>query len=201
MEEAKMIEKQELIKKAWSIAHAFLKDGNHDINHIRRVLNNAITIWETEGGNIFAIKLACILHDIGRPIERLTGEDHAKISAQIAKRLLTLWNVEEEIQKIVYDAIYNHRFSNKREPKTIEGKILSDADKIDAIGAIGIARVFKHNCTRPIEEDLQHFYEKILKLPKHMYTETGYKLATKRIKLVKLFIKQLEEEIDVVHKT
>ena len=196
-----MTKEQELIEKAWAIAHAFLKDGNHDINHIRRVLNNAITIWKTEGGNIFAIKIASILHDIGRPIETLTGEDHAKISAQIAKRLMSLWNVGEDIQNMVYDAIYNHRFSNKQEPKTIEGKILSDADKLDAIGAIGIARVFKHNCLRTIEEDLQHFYEKILKLPQYMYTETGYKLATKRIKLVKLFIKQLEEEIDVVHKT
>lgn len=195
-----MIEEKELIEKVWSIAYAFLKNGNHDINHIRRVLKNAITIWETEGGNIFAIKLASILHDIGRPIETLTGEDHAKISAQIAKKLMTLWNVEEEIQDIVYDAIYNHRFSSKQEPKTIEGKILSDADKLDAIGAIGIARVFKHNCLRPIEEDLKHFYEKILKLPQYMYTETGYKLATERIKLVKLFIKQFKEEIDVVQK-
>ena len=195
-----MTKEQELIEKAWAIAHAFLKDGNHNINHVKRVLNNAITICKIEGGNIFAIKLASILHDIGRPIETLTGEDHAKISARIAKNLLTLWNVEEEIQDIVYDAIYNHRFSNKQEPKTIEGKILSDADKLDAIGAIGIARVFKHDCLRTIEEDLQHFYKKILKLPQYMYTKTGHKLATTRIKLVKLFIKQLEEEINVVQK-
>ncbi len=187
---------EEIISSAWWVAHAFLDSGNHDIGHIKRVFRNATLIWEKEGGNLFAIKLSAILHDIGRPIENLTGWDHAEVSANITKRLLKSWNVSSNIIDIVYDAIYSHRFSKGRIPQTLEGKILSDADKLDALGAIGIARVFKHAPNRPIEEDINHFYEKIIKLPNLMYTETGYNLAIERVGVVEYFLEHIEKELD-----
>jgi uncharacterized protein len=190
------VTEEEIINEAWKVAHAFLDSGNHDIGHVKRVLRNATLIWEKEGGNLFAIKLSAILHDIGRPIEDLTGWDHAEVSANIAKRLLYLWNIPDKIIKIVYDAIYNHRFSKGRTPQTIEGKILSDADKLDALGAIGIAMVFKHDCGRAIEDDIKHFYEKIVKLPHLMYTEAGYKLAIERLKVVEYFLEQIQKELN-----
>jgi len=157
------VENTDIINKAWQTAKAFYTNGNHDIGHVKRVVSLSMEIQKREGGNKLALILAAILHDIGRIVEDITGEDHAQISADISKKLLRLWHVNSEIEETVYDAIFNHRYSKKRAPKTIEGKILSDADKLDALGAIGIARVFKHDPRRSIYEDVNHFYEKILK--------------------------------------
>ena len=188
--------KKDTESQAWQVAYAFLgKHGTHDISHVKRVYKVAIHIGKQEGGDLESIKFAAILHDIGRPIEDITGEDHAYISANIARRLLTLWKVSQKTIDTVYDAILNHRFSKGRTPQTLEGKIISDADKIDALGAVGIVRVFKHDCNRSITQDIQHFYEKILKLPEMMYTPTGYKIAIEKKKFVIDFLEQLEEEI------
>lgn len=184
-----------IIQRAWRVAEAFLKEGTHGMGHVRRVYRLATEICQREGGNLFAVQVAAILHDIARPIEDITGWDHAEVSAEIAKRLLRLWGVSEDIIATVYDAIYSHRFSKGRIPKTLEGKILSDADKLDALGAIGIARVFKHNPNRPIEDDIQHFHEKILKLPSLMHTPTAKQLASQRVKIIQDFLRQLEGEM------
>ncbi len=187
----------ELLEKLWRVAKAFLeRKGTHDIGHVKRVYKLASMICKKESCDINAVQIAAILHDIGRPIEDITGEDHATISANIATRLLQLWKVENETIEKVYDAIINHRFSKGRVPTTWEGKVLSDADKLDALGAVGVARVFKHDCSRPIEKDIEHFYEKILKLPDLMYTDTGRKLAQERKKFVEYFLETLKKEID-----
>jgi len=130
--------KKDTESQAWQVAYAFLgKHGTHDISHVKRVYKVAIHIGKQEGGDLESIKFAAILHDIGRPIEDITGEDHAYISANIARRLLTLWKVSQKTIDTVYDAILNHRFSKGRTPQTLEGKIISDADKIDDFYDLG----------------------------------------------------------------
>ncbi|RLF88620.1 phosphohydrolase, partial [Thermococci archaeon] len=120
-------------------------------------------------------------------------EDHAKESAKIAGEVL---KGHPKVREVVH-AIEAHRFSNKIRPKTLEAKILSDADKIDALGAVGVARVFMYSGEhgRSIEDSIRHFKEKILKLKDLMYTDTGKRIAQERHKFVEMFLKQLEKEL------
>ena len=115
--------------------------------------------------------------------------------------------------KIISDAIKEHSFSKGKIPSTIEGKILQDADRLDAIGAIGLARVFSFSGSnnRPFYDPkdpfsknrnlndnkwaLDHFYEKLLILEQKMNTKTGKLLAKKRTKVLKDFLKEIKNEI------
>jgi len=90
-----------------------------------------------------------------------------------------------------------HRFRKGVIPKTLEAKILQDANRLDALGAIGIYRVIVHSCIhkRSIQETIQHFEEKILRLKDFIHTETAKRIAAKKIKIVGDFVKRLKEEI------
>ena len=119
---------------------------------------------------------------------------------------------DDEI-KIISDAIKEHSFSKGKIPSSIEGKILQDADRLDAIGAIGLARVFSFSGSnnRPFYDPndpfsrnrsvndnkwaLDHFFEKLLTLEKKMNTKTGKILAKNRTKILKNFLKELKSEI------
>ena len=114
---------------------------------------------------------------------------------------------------IISDAIHDHSFSQQRTPKTIEGKILQDADRLDALGAIGIARVFATGgllkrpfyniddpfCKKRNPDDkiwtLDHFFQKLLKLESLMNTKSGKLEAKKRTRVLKEFLKQLKHEL------
>ena len=130
-----------------------------------------------------------------------------------AKTILKKYDFTSDEITIVCDAISEHSFSQKKIPKTIEGKILQDADRLDALGAIGIARVFATGgslrrpfynlddpfCKKRIPDDqtwtLDHFFEKLLKLEFLMNTNSGKIEAKKRTKILKDFLKQLKHEI------
>ena len=120
--------------------------------------------------------------------------------------------VEQEII-IISDAIRDHSFSQNKIPKTLEGQILQDADRLDALGAIGIARVFATGgslkrpfyniddpfCKRRIPDDkiwaVDHFFQKLLKLESLMNTKSGKVEAKKRTRILKEFLNQLKQEI------
>lgn len=169
--------------------------GTHGWEHIMRVCSLCLKIAEREKGYVdeFSLMLSCLLHDIARVKE---GGDHALESAKVAKEILHWLNIEDETIAIVEDAISSHSYSARRTPNTLEGKILSDADKIDALGAIGVARVFEFSGAngRSLEESVNHFREKILKLPSLMLTEEGKKIAVERSKFVEEFLRELEQE-------
>ncbi|MFA5754313.1 MAG: HD domain-containing protein [Patescibacteria group bacterium] len=118
----------------------------HDINHVMRVYNLALTIAEGEGEvNWEVLQAATLLHDIGGARETAdpTGKtDHAVESARMAGPILTEAGFSPEKIKHVQECIVSHRYKTDNEPQTLEAKILFDADKLDALGAIGLARAF-----------------------------------------------------------
>ena len=185
-------------------------DPAHDFEHIMRVYRNVEKICKTETGNKKLILSAVLLHDI---IKSKTQKNSAEKSAKLAEKILKENHFTSDEIGLVSDAIREHSFSKGKIPSTPEGKILQDADRLDAIGAIGVARVFSfsgsHNRSfydphdpfsknRNLDDGkwaLDHFYEKLLKLEAKMNTKTGKLLAKKRTKILKNFLKEIKREI------
>ena len=189
----------EIFRRAYEFAvKHYKKGGTHGLDHVLRVLNLALKIGEAEGADLEIIALAAILHDIARTLEEKNLiSNHAIESAKMAEEFLR--SIDYPRAKEVHDAIISHSFSSGIDAKTLEAKVLSDADKIDAIGAIGVARVFMYSGEhgRTLEESIEHFYEKILKLKDMMYTTTGKKIAEERHKYTEEFLKRLREELSL----
>jgi uncharacterized protein len=122
------------------------KDAAHDIDHILRVYNLALTIAkEEEGVDSEVLQAAVLLHDIGaaQEAEDASGRiDHAVIGAEMAGPILRAAGFSTEKIRHVQDCILSHRYRNDCQPATIEAKILYDADKLETVGAVGIARSF-----------------------------------------------------------
>ncbi len=189
-----------LIEKAREFAKSFFeREGTHGFSHVERVFNLCMNIGEKEGADLEVLALASLLHDIARPLEDAGKvDDHAIESARIARRFLKSLGYPDDKVEAVAHAIESHRFSRGPEPRTLEAKILSDADKLDAMGAIGIARVFMYSGEhgRDIDASLKHFEEKILKLKDLMYTETARGIAEERHRFTLEFIERLRLEIE-----
>ena len=164
----------------------------HDRDHSKRVKLLALYISEREGGDPKVIEVAADLHDIARD-----RDNHAMEGAKIAEDVLRKKGYPEDFIKKVCHCIEAHSFSSGVEPKTIEAKILSDADKLDAMGAIGIARAFMFAGEKgeSLEEVLRHFEEKLLKLKDFLYTETAKKIAEERHSFLEEFYRRLINEI------
>ena len=178
-------------------------EGGHDWYHIERVWNTARYIREQEGsGDLLTIELAALLHDISDA--KFNGGDD-EIGSRMASEFLLEQGVDREIlehvQTIIKHVSYKGGFSQDQ-ISTIEFHIVQDADRLDAIGALGIARAFNyggfknrpiHNPEMPLQEykdskayhksdapTINHFYEKLLKLKDLMNTSTGLKMAEER---------------------
>lgn len=193
------------------------KDSAHDWWHVKRVYNNAMLINEVEKGNKFIIAVTCLLHDI---------YDHKFSKGNIKANLTNLlMNLDlyrffkfEDIQNIL-NSCQNLGFSSNLDglkELSKEGKIVQDADRLDAIGAIGIARVFTYGgknekaIYNPDEEDviitnkqyckqgsntsISHFYDKLLKIKGLMNTDTAKKIAEHRQKYMEQFLEEFYEE-------
>jgi len=189
-------------------------DPAHDFDHIMRVYKNAQQIIKKEKVNETLVLSAVLLHDVvSFPKSDKRSKNSSIESAKKAKTILKKYDFTSDEITIVCDAISEHSFSQKKIPKTIEGKILQDADRLDALGAIGIARVFATGgslrrpfynlddpfCKKRIPDDqtwtLDHFFEKLLKLEFLMNTKSGKIEAKKRTNILKDFLKQLKHEI------
>ncbi|MGB0855974.1 MAG: HD domain-containing protein [Nitrosopumilus sp.] len=189
-------------------------DVTHDFEHILRVYKNAQKICKKEKANEKLVLSAVLLHDLvlyskSDKRSKLSSIQSAKKSKQILKKYGFL---KEEII-VISDAIRDHSFSQHKIPNSLEGKILQDADRLDALGAIGIARVFAmggflgrpfYNPTDPFciqrnPDDsiwtVDHFFEKLLKLESLMNTKSAKVEAKKRTKILKEFLAQLKGEI------
>ena len=189
-------------------------DSAHDYEHTMRVYKNAQQICKKEKANETLVLSAALLHDIvsyskSNKRSKLSSIDSAKKS----KNILEKFNFSKKDITIILDAIRDHSFSQNKIPKTLEGKILQDADRLDALGAIGIARVFATGgslkrpfynikdpfCKRRTPDDhtwtVDHFFEKLLKLESLMNTKSGKVEAKKRTRILKEFLNQLKQEI------
>ena len=148
--------------------------GGHDADHTMRVYRNALQIAKNEiGCDLEIIALSALLHD---------ADDYKLFSTQNNANARTFLD--------------GQRVAGKR-PETIEGKIVQDADRLDAIGAIGIARTFAYGGEhdRPLDASIQHFYDKLLLLKDEMNTNTAKDLAEKRHSFLLMFLKEYNEEI------
>ena len=187
----------------------------HDWHHVRRVARLAETLVESGDESdvdedvLFA---AVWLHDVGRTKEdRGEIEDHAEWGASEAADVLGDLGVDDETIAAVQHCIRAHRYSNDVEPETREAEILSDADNLDALGAVGIARVFAYGgeLGQPLydpdlppeaddsaagETQFNHIHRKILDLPDRMYTDAGREIAAERSDYVAEFADRFERE-------
>lgn len=189
-------------------------DTAHDFEHIMRVLKNATAIARKEKADIRIITAAVLLHDIiSYPKSDPRSKNSSTESALESKKILKKYNFSQDEIDIISDAIRDHSFSRGATPQTLEGKILQDADRLDALGAIGIARTFSVSgaekrsfysnvdpfCKKRLPDDkswtVDHFYKKLLLLEKTMNTNAGKIEARKRINMMKKFLDQLKKEI------
>jgi uncharacterized protein len=191
-------------------------EGGHDWFHIERVYNNALSIVEKEKGDVMVVKLAALLHDIADS-KFHQGDD--SIGPRIAREFLESQKVDGKTIVHVVHIIENISYKGGAVNSTfhsLELDIVQDADRLDAIGAIGIARTFNYggfknrplynpviapkmnmtpqeykNSTAPT---LNHFYEKLLLLKDLMNTETGKQMAQKRHRFMETFLSQFYRE-------
>ena len=189
-------------------------DPAHDFDHVMRVYTNAKKIVKEEKVDEKLVLSAALLHDIvSYPKSSKRSKFSSIDSAKKSKIILKKYGFSEKEITIVSDAIKDHSFSQNKVPETLEGKILQDADRLDALGAIGIARVFATSgslnrpfyniddpfCTKRNPDDdlwaIDHFFNKLLKLESLMNTRSGKIEAKKRTNVLQEFLKQLKDEI------
>ena len=210
----------ELIEKTIHFVKQKLEgaEAGHDWFHIERVWKLSKKIAEKEGGNLEIIELSALLHDIADP--KFHNGDET-LAIKISREFLETENVSEDIIEQVLSIIKKISFKNRGEvsEKSLELKIVQDADRLDAIGAIGIARTFNfggfknnlmyHPEIKPSLEmskeeykksngtTINHFYEKLLLLKDLMNTETAKKIATERHDFMLNFLDEFYKEWNV----
>lgn len=189
-------------------------DPAHDFEHILRVYKNAEKICKTEKADKKLVLSAVLLHDIVSFPKSDKRSKTASIKSAIkAKKILKRFNFSMTEIKIIMDAIESHSFSKNKKPKTLEGKILQDADRLDALGSIGIARTFAVSggenrpfynkcdpfCSNRKPDDqkwtVDHFYKKLLLLQTRMNTRFAKNEAKRRTKILEKFLNDLKKEI------
>lgn len=193
-------------------------EGGHDWFHTKRVLSNSVHIAKKENANLFVVQLAALLHDIA---DAKFHDGDETVGPKVASEFMIEHNVDqlsrEHIVKIIESVSFKNSFSNTDNPfNSIELQIVQDADRLDAIGAIGIARAFNYggfknrelynpkitpNRSMSKEEykksdspTINHFYEKLLLLKEKMNTSTGKKLAEKRHAFMLSYLDQFYQE-------
>ena len=172
------------------------KSGGHDAAHSIRVYKNALVILDKEPAcDRTVVLLASILHD---------ADDHKlcnNVNNENTRAFLARKGVSDDLTEEIVRTVNSVSFSKNRgkRPETLEGKIVQDADRLDAMGAIGIARTFAYGGEhgRSIEESVQHFYDKLLLLKDELNTETAKEIAEKRHAFLEAFITELDDEIRV----
>ena len=188
-----------LIKAHQFVKQQFLlynKKESHSLEHTIRVVNTCINLASKLNGAIDVVVIAALFHDVGRPLEDILGKCHAETSAETASSFLIQNSLNDMIPE-VKEIILSHRYSKKIEPTTKEGKILKDADALDALGAIGLYRTISYSVEKgyELERALEHFEEKLFKLPSLMRFGLTRKIAEKEIEILREFVKQAEKGI------
>jgi uncharacterized protein len=198
-------------------------DASHDYDHIVRVMALADTIQAKEGGNPPVLWAAVAFHDLGQERERLHGGDHALISADMAADLLHGTQFPQAAIPEVQQAIRDHRMTGGIVPQSLEGRILYDADKIDCLGAIGIARLYcitgryNQKVYSTLPEDMTLPVDPLLvrtlrrrpdyspsiefqllfgNLPNRMTTPSGKQLAQERYDYMSNFFRRIRQEVE-----
>lgn len=197
----------------------YFHDLAHGWDHVRRVYELALFIAEREHADRFVVGVASLMHDLGRTVEVEGNGHHADLSLVLASDLLRAYEVPANLQEEIHHAIVAHSFSKGIVPRTLEARVVRDADRLDALGAIGIMRWGIVSAQRqtpalqpycpddPLAERhdpddhrymLDHFYTKLLKLSSTMCTETGRVLAEHRTGFMRLYLDQFKREAEAL---
>lgn len=169
-------------------------DAAHDWSHIERVWEYARTIARTEPATDWQVlQPAVFLHDVG---DKTFGEGDEVLEAETVARLLEPVAVPADTVPAITNAINAHSYSRGLEPPSLEAAILQDADRLDAMGAVGVARCFATGAARgrTLYDSAQHFYDKLLKLRDGMNTAEGRRLAEERHTFLETFLAQFWRE-------
>lgn len=216
-----MIDHDEILKRA----RAFARERHagtppcHDFSHIERVLATAERLAREERADLFIVHMATLLHDIGRGLEPRQGPDpdrHEELSVELASPFLAEAGLPASVVARIVEAILNHRHRRGRAPVSIEAKCLYDADKLDSLGTVGVARAYlwlgehgrsvhypreswagvdaSNNATE--NDSLQREWEiKLAGLKDGLYTRSGRALASERHERMARFLEEMEREV------
>ncbi len=188
--------------------------GSHDWQHTLRVRNLCQRIGPAENADMLTLLAAAFLHDIGRAAQDRTNGAvcHAVQGAQMTEAILAPLPLDEGRKKNITHCVRTHRFRGDRPPVTIEAKVLFDADKLDAIGAVGVARAYLfagelgaclHNPHMPPDQALPYsrddtghreYVVKLSKIKDRIITTQGRRMAEKRHAFMKAFFDRFEQE-------
>jgi uncharacterized protein len=173
------------------------KDEIHGFDHVERVYNMALKIGNKLKANMDLLKISVLLHDIGRIDEKFDDlkRNHADISAEKAHKFLVSSKIDisgEDVKEIIH-CIKAHSFSNNIHPQTLEAKILSDLDKLDALGAIGLYRTIGFTIKKNggLDQVIKHLENKILMLKELMYLDITKEIAEERELIIQNFYKKI----------
>ncbi|KXF82928.1 HD domain-containing protein [Enterovibrio coralii] len=189
-------------------------DTAHDTSHILRVVKTAEALCEIENANRAVVLPAAYLHDCFTfPKNHPQRSESSRFAADKAVAFLRSIDYPAEFLEAIHHAIVAHSFSANITPETVEAKIVQDADRLDALGAVGVARCILvsaslgrqlYSLVDPFCEErepddhtytLDHFYTKLLGLPSTMQTAAAQREGEKRVAFMKTFIDQLDHEI------
>ncbi len=211
------LSKQKIIKATEEfVKKTMAGDPGHDWSHVERVRQLALYIAKREKADQLTVELAALLHDVA-DFKFHKGDD--KIGGRVASKWLRKFDLDasliNEIESIVNEVSFKGA-KVKYKMKTLEGKVVQDADKLDAIGAIGVARAFSFGGKfdralylpnkKPVfhtsfaqykklnASTINHFYEKLLLLKDRMHTKTAKQLAIRRHKFMESYLKEFLSE-------
>jgi uncharacterized protein len=189
-------------------------DAAHDLEHIRRVVANAHGLAAMEGARLEVVLPAAWLHDcVTVPKDSPQRKEASRLAAAQAVAWLREWGWPESFLADITHAIEAHSFSAGIAPRTTEAKVVQDADRLDALGAVGLARCLMLGgalgrpiyavddpfCERRPPDDsaacVDHFYTKLLTLETTMQTEGGRKEAKRRTEYLRGFLEELKKEV------
>ncbi len=189
-------------------------DPAHDLQHIERVVANATRLGNAEAADMAVVLPAAWLHDcITLPKNSPHRAEASTMAAKRARELLAELEWPEQHHDAIAHAIEAHSFTAAIKPRTLEAQVVQDADRLDAIGAIGIARCFTvggalgselYSADDPFCDDrspedrrfsVDHFYQKLLKLSHTMQTQAGRREASRRTRAMRIFLGELGREI------
>ncbi|WP_044748372.1 HD domain-containing protein [Bacillus alveayuensis] len=212
------MDKREIIEKTEQYVRMLLENdaSGHDWWHIERVRRISVTLAKKEHADELIVEMAALLHDVAD--EKIAGSEEKGLSvvAEWLEQMPLSNHDKQHIIEIISSVSF--KGGNGKKPHTIEGMIVQDADRLDAIGAIGIARTFMYAGSRghlmydpslPYRENMtkeeyrqgrstaiNHFYEKLLKLKELMNTESAKQIAIKRHEFMERFLQQFYKEWD-----
>ncbi|MBY4678430.1 HD domain-containing protein [Marinobacterium arenosum] len=189
-------------------------DPAHDLAHVERVVHSARQLAEQEGADLAVVLPAAWLHDcVTLPKDAANRQQASRLAAAEAGRFLTELGYPAEHLPAIGHAIEAHSFSAGIEARTLEAKIVQDADRLDALGAIGVARCLLvggalqrplYNTTDPFchrrapddrQFSIDHFYRKLLQLADGLHTGAARREASRRLPFMRQFLDQLASEL------